>query len=61
METAKCSGCGVTIFAKSGACPRCGAVRRSTRRIAVGLAIFAIGALMIYLGWSDILQVEEYM
>ena len=53
METTKCLGCGATIFAKPGACPRCGYTRgtTTTQRVAVGLTIFAVSALMIYVGW----------
>ena len=59
METTRCLGCGATIFAKPGACPRCGfaTVTTTTQRIAFGVALFAIGALMFYGIWSLIPQV----
>ena len=59
MDTARCLGCGATIFAKPGACPRCGFTRgtTATQRVAFGVAIFAISALMFYGMWSLIPQV----
>jgi hypothetical protein len=46
-------------FAKPGACPRCGFTRGTTAtlRVAFGVAIFAISALMFYGMWSLIPQV----
>ncbi len=59
MDTKRCTGCGATIFAKPGACPRCGFTRHTTatQRVAFGVAIFTISALMFYGIWSLIPQV----
>jgi hypothetical protein len=58
METARCLGCGASIFAKPGACPRCGFTRGTTKAqgLAFGLVIIAISAL-VYGMWSLIPQV----
>ena len=55
METTRCLGCGATVPAQPGACRRCGFTRGTTaaQRVAFGLGVFAIGALMAYVGWSQ--------
>jgi hypothetical protein len=59
MKNAKCLGCGAIVPAQPGACRRCGFTRGTTaaQRVAFGLSLFAISALMAYLGWSHIPQV----
>ena len=58
MDTSRCVGCGATIFAKPGACPRCGftSVTTTVQGVTFGLVIIAISVL-VYLGWSLIPQV----
>jgi hypothetical protein len=63
MQTTKCMGCGATIFAKPGACPRCGFTRRTTatQRVAFGITIIAITAWIFYGVWAFIPQVMASM
>jgi hypothetical protein len=62
METTRCIGCGGNVPAQPGTCRRCGFTRGTTaaQRVAFGLSLFAISALMAYVGWSHIPQVAAY-